>query len=100
MQDPEIPPEAEGEEDGGAVGVRPISAAVAADKAPIVKTQAAEFTARRWIRAIAPCWAMVTATNLAAALARALRRATSSPILNRCRRGRMRTHVSSLSSTI
>lgn len=51
MQDPEIPPEVEGEADGGAVGVRLIIAAVAADKVAIVTTQAAGSTARPWITA-------------------------------------------------
>jgi hypothetical protein len=55
MQDPEIPPEVEGEADGGAVGVRLIIAAVAADKVAIVKTRAAASTAPPWITAIAPC---------------------------------------------
>jgi hypothetical protein len=50
MQDPEIPPEVEGEADGGAVGVHLIIAAVAADKVAIVTTQAAS-TARPWITA-------------------------------------------------
>ena len=50
MQDPEIPPEVEGEADGGAVGVRLIIAAVAADKDAIVITQAAS-TAPPWITA-------------------------------------------------
>jgi hypothetical protein len=62
MQDPEIPPEVEGEEDGGAVGVRQIIA-VAADKAEIVKTQAVASTARPWITAIVPCWAMEMGTK-------------------------------------
>jgi hypothetical protein len=52
MQDPEIPPEVEGEEDGGAVGVRQLTAAVV--KAEIGKTLVAEFIARPWIIAIAP----------------------------------------------
>ena len=61
MQDPEIPPEVEGEEDGGAVGVRQII--VVADKGVIGKTQEAVFTARPWITAIVQCWAMAMGTN-------------------------------------
>ena len=64
MQDPEIPPEVEGEEDGGAVGVRQITV-VAAVKAATGKTLVAVSIARPWITAIALRWAMEMDTNLA-----------------------------------
>lgn len=69
MQDPEIPPEAGGEAGGGAVGVRPIIAAVAADMVAIVKIQAAASTVLPWITAIVLCWEMATGTKAAAACA-------------------------------
>jgi len=99
MQDPEIPPEVEGEEDGGAVGVRKIIA-VAADKAVTGKIQAAVSIARPWITAIVLCWGMETGTNQPVAPGPVLLPAISNPILNRFQRGKMRRPESLLSSTI
>jgi len=53
MQDLEIPPVAEGEADGGAVGVRP-TIAVAHKNATGSKTRAAASIVRPWTTAIAP----------------------------------------------
>ena len=86
MQDPEIPPEVEGEVDGGAVGVHLIIAAVAAAKAAIVITQAAVSIARRWITAIVRCSAMeITTGTKAVGLARDSERRIIRRIRNLCR---------------
>jgi hypothetical protein len=62
MQDREIPPEEEGETDGGAVDVHQAAIAVA-DKDAIVRTRAVEFTAHRWTTTIAPRLAATMDTN-------------------------------------
>src|SRR5215469_8757425 len=96
MQDPEIPPEVEGEADGGAVGVRRI---IAADKVAIVTTQA-ESTARPWITATVRYWAVTTDIKVVAACGQALPRLISRPIPNRFPPARTQLRASLLSSTI
>src|SRR5579883_1118760 len=82
MQDLEIPPEEEGEADGGVAGVRPVIEAAVRDAT--ARTPAAS-TALPWTTAIAPCWATITAINRAAC-ARDFRPPTRRPIRNRSRR--------------
>src|ERR1700740_1883420 len=100
MQDPEIPPEGEGEVDGGAVGVHLIIAAVAAAKAAIVIAQAALSIARRWITAIVRYWAMITATKPVAACAPALPRLINRQTPNRFPHGKTTVRASLHSSMI
>src|SRR5246127_412779 len=100
MQDPEIPPEVEGEADGGAVGVRLIIAAVAADKVAIVTTQAAASTARPWITATVRYWAVTTDIKVVAACGQVLPRLISRRIPNRFLPARTQLRASLLSSTI
>jgi len=57
MQDPDIPPAAEGEAGGVVVGARPITAAAVGvvDKVAIARTTTmVAFTPRLWITAIEP----------------------------------------------
>src|ERR1700739_2065090 len=100
MQDPEIPPEVEGEADGGAVGVRLIIAAVAALTDAIVTIQGAASIARRWITVIVRCSAMITATKVVAACAQALPRHINRQTPNRFPPGKMPVRASLLSSLI
>src|ERR1700757_863972 len=100
MQDPEIPPEVEGEADGGAVGVRLIIAAVAADKVAIVTTQAAASTARPWITPTVRYWAVKTDIKVVAAFRQAVPRLIVRGMWDRFLRARTQLRAALLSSTI
>src|SRR5579871_5429732 len=84
MLDPDFPPEAEGEIDGGGVAVRLTAAVTAAAISAMT-----ESTPLLWITAIAPHWP-VAAKGSADATVRALPRPTRRPSLSLYRRGKTR----------
>src|SRR5215831_17275162 len=91
MQDPEIPPEAEGETGGAADVVHRITATAVAEVDRIAIVITLEACIRLlWTIVIERRWAMTTARNRAGWGARGLLPATRRSSPNRCRCGRTR----------